>query len=495
MLTIRLRWLGGQYHATPWGRHVNEGDVEWPPAPWRLVRAILAAGARAGMPLEERAPLVRALAHLSSRMPRYRLPEAALAHTCHYMPDYRGGTNLVFDAFAALPKEAEVFVGWPEVELEEEERQALASALGSLAYLGRAESWVEATLSEASPADWNCYPDGDPGFTQTGEYEQVRLLAPLPPEDYASWRSKQKRMGKNAKRAAPEPWWQALMVETADVQKGGWNLPPAARWVRYWRKLDALEPRPKAVPATRLQAQVAVFVLQGKPLPSVLRTVRIAEGLRSRVLRCFGKEDGRFLAPAELTGHGEKTGKHEHAFYLPLDEDADGFIDRVAIYIPAGMDGEHWQKVLALNGKQFHGAGEGDWRLLLEAFGDPARSLRAFARAREWVSVTPYLHPWHRKKNFGVLEQIQRECALRGLPELIAAEPLREIRLQHGQGRPLRASAFLKVRRKRGLVQPDRHGSFWRLRFAEPVQGPLALGFGCHFGLGLFMPADGSPAA
>jgi CRISPR-associated protein Csb2 len=38
------------------------------------------------------------------------------------------------------------------------------------------------------------------------------------------------------------------------------------------------------------------------------------------------------------------------------------------------------------------------------------------------------------------------------------------------------------------LNQPDRHGSFWRLTFAEPVPGPIALGFACHFGLGLFKP-------
>jgi len=26
------------------------------------------------------------------------------------------------------------------------------------------------------------------------------------------------------------------------------------------------------------------------------------------------------------------------------------------------------------------------------------------------------------------------------------------------------------------------------LRFAQPVRGPIALGFACHFGLGLFVP-------
>ena len=28
----------------------------------------------------------------------------------------------------------------------------------------------------------------------------------------------------------------------------------------------------------------------------------------------------------------------------------------------------------------------------------------------------------------------------------------------------------------------------FEIEFAEPVAGPIALGFGCHFGLGLFVP-------
>jgi len=30
--------------------------------------------------------------------------------------------------------------------------------------------------------------------------------------------------------------------------------------------------------------------------------------------------------------------------------------------------------------------------------------------------------------------------------------------------------------------------SFWRLEFPVPIAGPLALGFACHYGLGLFRP-------
>ena len=44
MPTLQLRFPGGRYHATPWGHHVNEGLIEWPPSPWRLLRALIACG-------------------------------------------------------------------------------------------------------------------------------------------------------------------------------------------------------------------------------------------------------------------------------------------------------------------------------------------------------------------------------------------------------------------------------------------------------------------
>ena len=43
---IKLKFPAGRYHATPWGRHVNEGVPEWPPSPWRLLRALVAVWKR-----------------------------------------------------------------------------------------------------------------------------------------------------------------------------------------------------------------------------------------------------------------------------------------------------------------------------------------------------------------------------------------------------------------------------------------------------------------
>ena len=39
-------------------------------------------------------------------------------------------------------------------------------------------------------------------------------------------------------------------------------------------------------------------------------------------------------------------------------------------------------------------------------------------------------------------------------------------------------------------IGSDPHGALLRVHFPEPVSGPVALGYGCHFGLGLFTATD-----
>ena len=85
--------------------------------------------------------------------------------------------------------------------------------------------------------------------------------------------------------------------------------------------------------------------------------------------------------------------------------------------------------------------------------------------------------------NFSAEDQLHREYRERALTEVANFERFPAITIN---GRELRPIHFHRFRAKRGLVQPDTRGSFWRIEFAEPVQGPLALGFACHFGLGLF---------
>lgn len=100
-----------------------------------------------------------------------------------------------------------------------------------------------------------------------------------------------------------------------------------------------------------------------------------------------------------------------------------------------------------------------------------------------WVSSTPYLLPWHIRRGYLLEEQIERECALRQHPVPMRVDTIDTIMIK---GRVRRPVHFHRFRNKKINHQPDRRGCFLRLEFAEPVSGPLAFGFACHYGLGQF---------
>ena len=505
MLAIGFRFLAGRYHANPWGRHVNEADIEWPPAPWRVCRALISTWYHKAdhqvFPFEELATLIDAL---SESQPVYELPPAVHAHTRHYMPQWRGNTSLVFDAFARVRPQDELVMAWPELELDTGLGSLLDDLLHKMGYLGRAESWVEARLltDDEIPETFLCRPGEQAVDVDTGEImgEVVRLLLPQPHHAYHQWRlgfldaglSDLKGKKKKAlQQTTPESLTEALCLDTSDLQKAGWNQPPAGKFVHYLRPVDCLRSKLAVPVAPMAPVSTARFMLVGNPLPRIEDAVRIGERFRAALM---GKAryvlNGEDNIPPELSGHDLGPGnRHGHAFYLPEDADADGRIDHVLLHAPDGLSAPA-QRVLS-RFDRLHDRQGREWRLVLEGMGR-ANSFTGDSRyageSRMWQSVTPYLHPWFAKKRFGREDQIRRECSGRGLPEPVEITWLDSVAVK---GRARRSIHFHRFRSKRGLAQPDRRGGFLRLCFAEPLEGPLALGFGCHFGLGMFQRDSG----
>jgi CRISPR-associated protein Csb2 len=513
MLAIRLTFPAGRYHATPWGRHVNEADVAWPPEPWRIVRALIATWHRKLDP--ERFPkacLEQLLAVLAEHTPVYQLPPAIHSHVRHYMPVREGAKDkntLIFDAFAQVAKDDPLIIAWPAVDLDEDQTALLDALLWAAGYLGRAESWVEAErLVSWNPEEANCRPGETSIDTETGEVlgEVIPLFAPLTPSDYVSFRREtmaglEKRQMKPAERRTieatlPDNWLTALSLDTADLQKAGWSQPPAARKVFYRRPLEALKPRAMRS-FVRRKAPLSVttirLALYGKPLPLLEDAVRVGEWARLAAISKAGFLLGKDHVPPILSGHGLPEGnRHGHAFYLPEDADDDGRIDHLLIHAPDGFDHD-CQRALANITRLWNKDG-GEWQVLFEGQGEAAQfeiDCRLVRESRVWRSLTPYLHPWHWKKNFGVPEQIRRECRERGLLLEPQVQLVVDGEIEIADGLKRRPVHFHRFRSKRGLSQPDTRGCFVELTFAEPVRGPLALGFGCHFGLGLFQPHTG----
>jgi CRISPR-associated protein Csb2 len=514
MLAIELTFPGGRYHATPWGRHVNEAAIAWPPEPWRLFRALIATWHRkfdpASHPRHRLADLLSRLAEAPA--PSMRLPEDVIhAHTRHYMPGKGDKRTLIFDGFVRLDNDDPVVLAWPDLELDADSRSMLGDLLHAMGYFGRAESWVDARLTNWT-ADFNCLPDAPEVDEQSGEVlgDRVRVLAPRTLEDYAAFRSArlsaQHRPSAKLKKSLPEDWLAALSLDTTDWQDAGWNVPPAARVLTYRRPADALpavarrvHARPVSVAPKTAIPTTARFALYGNPLPRIEDALRVGEALRAAVMGRAKRLLGADAVPAELSGHGlPDENRHGHAFWLP-DPDRRGIVDHVIVHAPDGFSPDAVRVLTALDRVRWE---DGEpLRILLEAIG-PASLFEALTpltgESSVWRSITPYLHPWHLKKaeqrsadalHAAWLGQLCKEWTARA-PGMTPPIGLDVLEAADFGGRRLKPIHYRRFRRKRGLSQPDTLGRIVELRFAKPVRGPLALGFGCHFGLGLFVPVE-----
>ncbi len=104
-------------------------------------------------------------------------------------------------------------------------------------------------------------------------------------------------------------------------------------------------------------------------------------------------------------------------------------------------------------------------------------------------SETPFVPPRHYRKGRGEFTQwlaseVHREATNQNVPLPVRVTPMRCL---ERSGREIR---WIEFRRNRKDDLP-RLGYGFELEFADPVDGPIALGYGCHFGLGLFVPVGG----
>ena len=543
MPTLILRFPGRRYHATPWGHHVNEGQIEWPPSPWRLLRALIATGyATLQWPGGGPPPVARSLiGKLASRLPRYRLPPVAGAHSRHYMPlaklrNGREETTLVFDTWAQVD-DGKLVVSW-DIALTDEETLLLSELAERLGYMGRSESWVIARLAkpdEALPSGEECRPCEEMPAPGRG-WEQIPLMTPLSSASYGKWRqatldvelaklpvapgvadASKKKLDKDAKKVLaqrkeaeaqyPVDLVSCLQAETDWLRQCGWSQPPGSRRVFYWRKTDALEAgapkaKPRAVTAPPVEAMLlSIATASGNDhaLPSVTRTLPQAE-LLHRALVSLAERQG--IHSRALTGCDEKgrplLGPHDHAHILPLDLDGDVHLDHILLWAPMGLNHRDQAAVRAVR-QTFTKGGVGPLRLALAGsgelsdlsglpgtFGDGLRAvLGSHVAATVWRSTTPFVPPRHlKKRGRNTIEgQIAAELTARSFP------PPAEVRMvdPHEDERARRHRHFVRSRRY-GPAAPVDCGFTLELRFSNPVRGPMCLGYGSHFGLGLFAP-------
>jgi CRISPR-associated protein Csb2 len=531
--TLAFRFISGHYHATPWSSHVNEGHIEWPPSPWRLLRALIAVGYTT-LWSDGIAPGVarRLLERLAAVQPRYLLPEMAAGHTRHYMPlgwlkDGREDTTLVLDAFAHVGNGI-LHVSWP-VDLADDERALLGELAARMTYLGRAESWVDATLvaddgdpDSAAGGGAPCWPSQPAEQPAGPDWEQVSLLATLTADGYEAWRAEQlaaldrdrqtqcqhgkrltaaqQRSHERATAAIPADLWDCLTRDTGRLRADGWGQPPGSQQVRYWRPAAALavtQPqvaRPHALSAVECVLLAVTFPSGNRSaLPTISRALPQAELLHQAAVGRLGR--GALATEGfELVGksrEGKPLRGNRHAHFLPLDLDGDQHLDHILVWAPGGLSQVAVEALRAIRQTWTKNISE-NLRLAVAAIGrlcDLQRLPAPYSVALDrttgsgtvWSTATPFVPPrflkakgpntWH--------GQIVAELTARGLPE-----PSRVELWTRDHGVSLRFQHFVRERRSQHRPPPQAAWCGFTVEFAEPVAGPICIGYASHFGLG-----------
>jgi CRISPR-associated protein Csb2 len=408
-----------------------------------------------------------------------------------------------------------MLVVW-QCDLTGSQREVLDLLAVRMGYLGRAESLVMARMLDALPKQderthWIAAPMAE-GELLPDRWQVARTLCSMAPDEYTEWRTEYlgpevQPMGRKKgtkKPLLPEVLFDALQANTADLQKAGWNLPPGARFVDYSRPENAFTPRPNRRSIQHVDLPtMARYAVVSKVAPRITDAVSVADRIHKSL--CKWSDQGHGPAPV-FTGK-DATGKprqdHDQAHIFCEANGPRDSITHITVWAPMGFDGQAALALRQLN--KVWGHGGHDIRLVLHAIGFPMEfpDCTLFRPSKVWRSVTPFVSTRHAKTFKDGRPKMDDTGWPIGSPghdllRLLELDPRWEgasIQQLAGRERPFRfgtqrvATLEFQTTRHAGTgLRGHDHGAAFEITFPDERTGPMALGYGAHFGLGLFIP-------
>ena len=486
MFVIKIHFLRNGYHATPWGKHVNEGIPEWPPSPWRIIRAIIATWKNTHSELPEK-DVWPILQKLINELPDYMIPDASISHTRHYMPTNNNKTTLIIDTFVSIGDKP-VNIIWKNTTLDIEEIKILDQILKNLHYLGRAESWCKATISTEQHS-YNCSPLGDEELPL--DVEITSILAP-----------KQNVKFTDISKPTTKPDLDTISITTKELQYNNHIDPPGGVWVQYVRPQNCFEE--KLVHDTKTSylnnINLVRYAIGGAVRPSITDTLRMGDLARTACMSKYGKiKHGHTSATfSGKDGNGKPLINHKHAFYLPTYETQNRELDQLTIISSEGFDKDELDALFSL--KRLYKYNVAAVNLIFQGCGtiENFPDISILKKSRIWVSSTPLIlsrHIKYRGKGSekymvdGPEEQIRNEIKNRYGDSYQLKSITIEDDKTNMHNTNIKSFEFFRWRRH-GSVGDGKSYKV-QLEFTNTVSGPITLGYSSHYGLGMFVPIGG----
>jgi CRISPR-associated protein Csb2 len=501
-VVLRQEFPLGRFHATPW--RVNPFDDphgEWPPSPWRLVRAVTARWYQWTREAEKEPNLVELeslQAALCKSTYAFHLPPDARKGSPlrQYHPTEFGwrpaekkkagtrsyGTSLVQDNYWCVPPEAPV---WWFIEGEPwtpELVEALERCLARMTYFGRAETLTRVHVAGSAEV----IPSPNCTLVDERSSDAVRVLTPVDSATRA-----------DIERTTDDP----KAVKRA--------LPPGARFVYAVRP-----PRPVAHERRRARTHppdchLMQFAVGWNVAPELRAIVRVTSRFRGAVLReLVAAKTGRtsvnwaqvdrrvresIVGMVGKDADNQPLKGHHHTEFLVW---CDGpRPTRLLVWRePRPFDDEEQDAILLAAARDVSWAAPGhdadEWKVRLVPLDRAVPAPPGFdgERARRWESVTPYVPSRHHLRGGkervreSLAAQVRRELHNRGFADAERVDV-------EAVGAPTWVAVHTPQREagRRAFIG-NRRGQTVRLSFPSDVVGPIRLGHSSSFGLGLFRP-------
>ena len=552
MLTIVLKFPWGRYYAHPWG--INPGrlrEAEWPPSPWRLLRALISGWFRANPGQEPNAECQELIEALARECPNIGIGKVSFSQTVHWQPNY-GATSKPEQKREATYKvtrhenhfvavHGPIIFRWSQVELSESQLSLLSKLLGEVTYFGRAESLCYAVIGKNGTENLDNIGWCTPRLLKNG-MEQARFISPAyrdvfcpNPSDFSItdlWNLRSLSSGLESTNAPPHLVDQLLKrdMETDGALLVSYRMPDG--WPEKWvvrspqtvrrTKTKALSKGPKA-------AHYLCFSLQCRVplLPKFI--VPLAEQFRKAASSSMRKVYGQATSSFAIFGHVRDrpenlVGEHQHAFYLPMGRKGNSvdFLRDLHVWCPVGFTQSEIEIFLRIHRLNW-GSGKFPVRPVLTAICKNPPIEAPFSTgetaSRLWRCVSPFVPPRHfyrgsgkrmklRPKDTPELQLIKclqtmgitTPGKIRLVPQLgrnpTDGQPRWEIvrvptRNESEDQEGIRTPVHSNVNNVGTNRKERRVGFFFEIEFDQPVALPVpSLGHSSHFGLGLFLPAD-----
>jgi CRISPR-associated protein Csb2 len=451
MFCLKVELLTSRYYATD---HTLRAQAEWPPHPSRLFSALVDAWAGLGQPgegeealewLERQTPPALTV---SERSKRDTVESFVPVNDEESLPAYRLRQSRHFPS--VTPEKTDVHFIWPEASPTPAQVAALMALAAGVTYLGHSASKVVVSAVENAP---------EPNFIPDASGDSV-LRVP------AAGRF----------RSLCEAW---------ELDR----RPSVGRTYAY-RRLDD-NSQPTSTAASEFSEVFLFRRVEGRTL-MLEQTLALTEAVRGTLLKLAQQP-----APACLHGHNGDS----HVALFPLAfvgrPHADGHIMGFALALPKSLSRSERSAALAaaavLSKTKLEMGRLGDWIVERVGGDETATTLQRntwIRSAQRWASVTPVLFDRFPKAKPGKtpLEVLTASCRRIGLPAPATVEVSPHPHFDLKEGVPP-ACAF----QTRRVGVPTRLASHVVLVFPKPVRGPILLGAGRYFGLGLFRPLLDTP--